>query len=173
MDDILRIQSNRAVVYTRLDQGFRSYLVNASESQYADLLKSITSEFQDLSRQALAAESRLKDAPNLEMVAIVRCIQEGERRKLELTIGLQAARAALELRRHKEAAFLLRSPEATHSCCSAHEDEEFLLDNGAKVAIKEIYKELETTIGSLNNAFQELMEARLELQSQRQHRVTD
>jgi hypothetical protein len=172
LDDILRIQSDRAEAYTRLDQGFRSYMAKASETRYSEALKSLTSDFQSLSHRVLAAEARLKDAPNLDLAAVVRSIQDAERRKLELTIGLHAARAASEQRHEKEAdSDVLRSREGIHSCCTTHEHEDFLLDSDAKVAIKEIYKELETTVGTLNAAIQELMEARLELQSQRQSRV--
>ena len=97
IDEILEVQKQRALAYTIFNNGFKSYLNNGAEGPYRHLMQSLTAEFQSLSQRILAVETTLRDHFNSPDIAnLCRTVQTAERRKLELTLTMQAMRSAVE-----------------------------------------------------------------------------
>ena len=182
LEEILEVQRQRAEVYSAFSSGFKEYLDTGTEANYRSLMAAMTSEFSSLSKRALAVESALKDELHRADIAnIVRTVQNQERRKLELTLGQQALRAAVEQHRFSWQHGDRSAIGGEAGCCShvhghVHDAAcgggEETLPSAAPVepseadikgATKESTQELQLCIEAINDAIAELQELREEL----------
>ena len=190
IDEILHVQQQRAHAYNAFHSGFMAYLENGAEGPYRALMAGLTSHFQLLSQRALAVETVLRQLYVTSKSAgtaadIVRVVQNAERRKLELTLALQAIRAAMHQERfswqhgdqgaiggavmgcshvhHGGDSACSSTAAAAAAASSSHLLPKEPSENGIKDATKESYQELEICVTEINDAIAELQELRAEL----------
>lgn len=181
LDEILEVQRQRALAYTAFSNGFKSYLNNGAEGPYRHLMASLTSQFQAMSRRVLAVEATLRDILARPDVAdLCRTVQNAERRKLELTLTLQAVRAAVEQERFEwlrggdhgvgaedAAAAVGHDHGHGHSCgacgVSAADVPPEPTEAEVRGATREGTQEMEACVNTINEAIAELQELRAEI----------
>lgn len=86
------VQQLRAKAYSQFSEGFLAFLKDRNGAQYRVLLSHLTAEFQNCSAAVRLLESALTQASREDLAAVLRSIQELERRKLQLTLNLQVIR---------------------------------------------------------------------------------
>eukprot|EP00887_Chlorella_sp_A99_P003665 scaffold7.g3665.t1 len=156
---VITLQAERAVQYAQLDAAYRAYLDNGAEGPYRYVMQACVR----------AAEAGLREAGRQDLAGLLRGVQEQERRKLELTLSLQALKAAHAQRRfswqHEEAAEE-RGAHAHGDECGAgcaHGAVPEPTQAEWEAAVREAYRELQATITSINEAIDEAREERAEL----------
>lgn len=169
LDAFMAAQAERAVQYAQLDAAYRAYLDNGAEGPYRYVMQACVRVFQACSLQVRAAEAGLREAGRQDLAGLLRGVQEQERRKLELTLSLQALKAAHAQRRfswqHEEAAEE-RGAHAHGDECGAgcaHGAVPEPTQAEWEAAVREAYRELQATITSINEAIDEAREERAEL----------
>ncbi|PNH12239.1 hypothetical protein TSOC_000870 [Tetrabaena socialis] len=100
--DVLRgffdVQSSRAKLYVRFQDGFKAFTHTKQEALYRSLMAEVAASFTDCSRRVMALEATLKELGRADLGATLREVQEWEREKLRLTLALQALKQAAAFR---------------------------------------------------------------------------
>jgi hypothetical protein len=91
---IIRIQEERARNYHSFNSAFKSYLESKDVEAFNQTVRSATESMQSLSSQAREVEAGLTEEGQAELAQLVRCIQDNERVKLQLTLTLQKLQQA-------------------------------------------------------------------------------
>ncbi|GLC44532.1 hypothetical protein PLESTB_000063400 [Pleodorina starrii] len=94
----LEVQTCRAQLYTRFQDGFKGFLRTKHEGHYKALMADLTAAFSECSKRVIALEGALKDMGRTDLAATLRSVQESERDKLRLTLTLQALKQAAAFR---------------------------------------------------------------------------
>lgn len=177
LDAFQAVQRERAAAYRLFDSAFRSYLQTKAEGPYRHVMAQLTGQFQELSRQVLAAEAGLRAAGQGELAGLLRTVQENEREKLRLTLALHALKSAHAQQRfswqHEEASSSLPAGMADllqgHLCgvgClhEAPADEPTQAEYAA--AVRETYQLLQGAVTAINEALEEVRQAAADLLEQ-------
>ncbi|CAM6048605.1 unnamed protein product [Sphagnum compactum] len=92
----LKIQENRAGLYSLLQSGFSDYLKTGSEQAFKELCSRITVDFNDCSRQVLQIEAALRaaDVGREDLAHILQAVQVQEKQNLRMTATLQVLKKA-------------------------------------------------------------------------------
>ena len=86
------VQQLRAEAYSQFSAGFLTFLRDRNGAQYRALISKLTADFQKCSASVRMLENALIQVSRADLAAILRSIQELERRKLQLTLNLQVWR---------------------------------------------------------------------------------
>ncbi|CAG9461993.1 unnamed protein product [Pedinophyceae sp. YPF-701] len=84
---VMRVQARRAEIYGELDGAFRAYLESDNEGPYKRAIAASTEQFNECSRQVLAAEEELRGPlARSDLADLLRSIQDEEKNKLRFTV---------------------------------------------------------------------------------------
>lgn len=86
------VQQLRAQTYSQFSEGFSAFLTDRNGAKFQALLSKLTAEFQNCSATVRLLEGALTQASRPDLAAVLRSIQELERRKLQLTLNLQVGK---------------------------------------------------------------------------------
>ncbi|KAJ1476505.1 DNA repair REX1-B-domain-containing protein [Baffinella frigidus] len=92
---IMSIQEDRARTYDQFEQGFRAHLVGGSDEDYEAVCKESTTQFATASVKIVEIEKKLQALGGASAGGLcgwIRKLQEAEKAKLYLTVGLHVER---------------------------------------------------------------------------------
>ncbi|EFJ46080.1 hypothetical protein VOLCADRAFT_62922, partial [Volvox carteri f. nagariensis] len=98
IQEFLQVQTCRAQLYSRFQDGFKTFIRTRHEGPYKALLSELTLAFNDCSKKVIGLESALQEMGRADLAATLRTVQESERDKLRLTLTLQALKQAAAFR---------------------------------------------------------------------------
>eukprot|EP00877_Chromochloris_zofingiensis_P007611 jgi/Chrzof1/3102/Cz12g12030.t1 len=91
----LQVQARRAEYYTSFHDAFKTYMATKAEGPYKHAMQQLTAAFGACSRDVIAVENCLRDdVSRSDLTALLRSVQSHEKNKLQLTLSLQALKAA-------------------------------------------------------------------------------
>jgi hypothetical protein len=86
--EIFRLQEQRVRLYDTFEQAHKAYLLTAPEFSgfpaYRQTVDEITREFTRISQSVRSIEATLHEEKRHELAKLVRCLQDEEKKKLEL-----------------------------------------------------------------------------------------
>lgn len=175
IDAVLEVQRSRAEAYGRFEQAFRRYLEipgSANEANYRSVMDRLTQEFNELSQQVIGLQRKFEELQRPEEVDLLLNLQHSERKKLEITIGLQALRS-YPISHHIPHQSTNADRGLVHGACgdclshfydsTSIEESSAVQARDVEAAIAESYRDLEVCITDINSILEELRQKKIDL----------
>mmetsp|Transcript_8466 Transcript_8466/g.16013 ORF Transcript_8466/g.16013 Transcript_8466/m.16013 type:complete len:149 (-) Transcript_8466:50-496(-) len=89
LKDFRKRQEQRAKTYAEMGVFFKTYLEDHDIKRYQSLCKAVTTKFQQIGKDILVIEEKLRTAGKVGWASMIRKIQEAEKEKLQLTVKTQ------------------------------------------------------------------------------------
>lgn len=164
--EFLKVQEQRAGLYSMLQSGFTDYLNTGSEVAFQQLCGRITAAFNDCSKQVIDIQAALRE-PGIgrnDLADILKDVQAQEKQNLRMTATLQVLRKA---GKPSDRAQAHADEKGHHQCSHSHEEESSALELAeADAEFDAAYKEATQALQEARTAIHEYMEeVRYELAS--------